>query len=969
MSRALRWLISGTLLLIGSFSFGQANNLFFRHLNTNDGLSNNTVYSINDDTLGFIWIGTRSGLNRFDGYSFRIYDNRSGLKNTMINIIFRDSKGRIWVGTQGGGLSRYAYETDTFTSFSNSPADSSSISHDDVQAIDEDSQGRIWIGTHEGALNRLDETKNKFVRIRLQEGLSPDFHINRINTILFENDTLLWIGTLDGLYRYNPKRDKVFPVLMDGKPLNRRVLCICNEGPVRIWLGTNNGIVGYDKLSHTAQYITTANSALTNDLILVIKRLQDGRLMIGTDGGGLDIYNPLTREITAYMSNPNAPYSLSNNSVYEIFIDRYNGLWVGNYIGGINYYSEFDWKFLPVQHEVNDLESLSDNHVRSFYQDSEGDIWIGTLGGLNQYNPNSGKFKTYTFNRNVANTLSSNTVLSMNEDHQGALWIGTYGGGISIFDKKRGTFRKFSHPDDLSHSLDKADIYGIVETTNKKICAASLGGIYLFDMNTGRMKRFQTSNSRLSNNTVKVLYLDRQGNIWAGTNQGINKFNPETGEFKVYTHSNTDPNSLTNNRILSITESKDGKLWIGTEGGGVGIFDPASENFSCLTSAEGLPDNVVNSVLQDNLGVFWFGTNKGLVRYDHIQKKLQVYTAADGLQANAFNQNAALKARDGKLFFGGINGFNVFYPGNLVSNLYPPKVILTDLYISNKLVNPGDEPLATQLFLQKKLTLNYQTNFEIHFSALGFINKGLYKYSYSLKGLDTAWTEYRDIRTVNYTNLNPGIYTLMVRAINSDGVISENPATLTIHILSPWWKTWWAYIVYTLVILGLLFLFMKFNISWIHVKNQLLLERKEKEQQEELNQLKLGFFTNISHEFKTPLTLILGHLDNLKEFSTGKQAETLNHIEKNAKRLLILINQLLEFRKAEIGLMKLKAGKGNIVLLINGIKASFDELAMKKNIGFEFICPVAIPEIWFDSEKIEKIVFNLLSNAFKHVDS
>jgi len=960
-------------LLLPVFLTGQENNLFFRHLTTEDGLSHNSVYAINEDDYGFMWVGTRSGLNRFDGYSFKIYDNNnSGLRNAYINIIFRDSKGRMWVGTQEGGLSRYVSETDDFITYTNNSGNQGSYDLDNIQTIAEDSRGQIWAGTHGEDLCRLDEKKGKLVRINLQEKVPHGYSIERINTILFENDTTLWLGTLGGLFRYNQISQKIYPVNSATGFINARILSIFNENKNTIWFGTTTGIIKFNKKNREAETLNTTNSFLSNDQILDIERLPDDKIMIATDGGGLNVYDPATGSISQYMSDPNNPYTLSNNSVYEIFVDKHKGLWVGNYVGGINYYSEFDWKFLPVKHQVNNRESLSNNHIRTFFEDREGNIWIGTLGGLNLYNPNTGKFKSFTFSRSVSNSLSSNSVLAIYEDREGFLWIGTFGGGISIFDKKKSSFRKFNHPDDPAATLDKASVYAITETRSNKLCIATLGGIYLLDRKTGRLKRYTSSNSKLSNNTVKVLCNDRLGNIWVGTNHGINRFNPETEEFMVYAHSSTDSNTLINNRILSILEADDGKVYIGTEGGGFSIFDPAKGRFKSITSGEGLPDNVVNAIVQDDYGKFWLSTNKGLVRYDPAERTIKVYTVADGLQGNEFNQKASLKTRNGKIFFGGSNGFNAFYPGKLVVNSHPPKVLFTDLYISNKRVKVGDSngPLEKQLFLLKELTLDFsQSNFEIHFSSPGFINIGKFQYSFFMKGVDEAWPAFREVRSANYASLRPGLYTFMVKAINNDGILSKEPAIIQIRILPPWWKSWWAYIIYALVIIGALILFIRVNTSWMKVKQQLHLERIEKEHLEELNQMKLGFFTNISHEFKTPLTLILGHLDNLKGIGAEKRAETLNNIEKNAKRLLFLINQLLEFRKAESGLMKLRATKGNIVQLLKGIKENFDDLARKKNISFDISLNGPLPEIWFDAEKMEKIIFNLLSNAFKYTDA
>ena len=379
------------------FLLGQDRSIFFRHLTTNEGLSHNTVYAINEDDYGFIWIGTRSGLNRFDGRNFKIYDNNNyGLRNGYINTIFKDSRGRIWVGTQEGGISLYNSDYDNFTTFTFNPDESLSLNHNNIQAIAEDSQGRIWAGSHEDDLYRIDENLGNLDRIHLKEKLPASFVIERINAMYFENDSALWLGTFGGLYIYDQGSGKISPVLSDQGFINARIQCIFSENQSIIWLGTTTGIIRFDKKNQTEEFINSSNSSLTNDQILDIERLPDGRIIIATDGGGLNIYDPADGSLSAQANDPNDPFTLSNNSVYDIYIDNYKGLWVGNYLGGVNYYNIFDWKFIPVRHQANNDESLSDNHVRTFYQDREGNIWIGTLGGLNLYDPNTNKFKSYT---------------------------------------------------------------------------------------------------------------------------------------------------------------------------------------------------------------------------------------------------------------------------------------------------------------------------------------------------------------------------------------------------------------------------------------------------------------------------------------------------------------------------------------------------------------------------------------------
>ncbi|TFH38621.1 MAG: hybrid sensor histidine kinase/response regulator [Bacteroidia bacterium] len=965
-----RILIALIIIIVSISASGQEKELLFSHFFTDDGLSHNSVYAINQDTLGFVWIGTRSGLNRFDGNVFKTYDLNQGLKDVYINSIFRDSEGEIWIGTQEGGLSRYNYLSDSFDSWLISLDDQASLRRNNVLSVAEDNHGRIWVGSHAGELNIFSKQNLSFEKVEIINETYGDGQPDRINQIYFDSDSTAWLGTFHGLYQlWIPDLNKPATVIIN-RVLNNWVTSIFRNSDGRLWVGTNSGIFLGNYHDEEFELINTSNSNLSNNMVTDIESFNDGTIIIGTDGGGINIYNVSTGQIEVSDSDPNNQYSLSNNSVYDIFVDRDRSIWVGNYIGGLNYYSSNDWKFTPVRHKLNNPRSLSDNHVRTFCEDSQGNIWMGTLGGLNLYDRKTLAFSSYTFSRSSQNSLSSNTVLSIFEAGENYLWIGTFGGGLNIFDKSQNLFTKFSHPDDQNRSLDRASIYQIADAGKGRIILATLGGIYLVDTVSGRMTRYTSSNSSLSSNTVKALCRDSHGYIWLGTNFGLNRFNPDDGSFVLYIHSTSDPNSLSNNRVLSIVESGDGLIWIGTEGGGVSIFDHLTGKFSAITINEGLSDNVVNAVLQDNNGSYWLSTNKGLVRYNISNEVFSIYTVADGLQGNEFYQNSSLKASDGSLFFGGPYGFNNFDPQLLKISPVPPVIIFTDLSISGRIVRDFNEksPLNKQLCLQELLRFPYHSSFEIHFSVPGSPNSNKYQFAYFLEGAGEDWTEFQKAQSANFSNLRPGNYTFFVRAINNDGIISDNLASIRIKILPPWWKTWWVFIIYSFIIGGLLLVLLHLNNSKIIARHELQNEVREREQLESLNQMKLSFFTDISHEFKTPLTLILGHLDNLRTTATHGKGKTLLIIESNARRLLLLINQLLEFRKAESGLMRLNASKGNIMALINTIKESFSDLALRKRIDLKIVAEEPVPDLWFDSEKMEKIVFNILSNAFKYTN-
>ncbi len=969
----LKKLIIICFLISGSIpdSFSQER-IFFKHLNADNGLSHNSVYCIHEDKYGYIWIGTRNGLNRYDGSNYKTYLNGDrNFKGNIINFIYEDSDGDLWIGTRDGGLNLYNWEDDVFISCF--PAEKLYKSDDimNVEDLLETERGHFLIGTNGSGLFKFEKATGQITQIDDRNLILANVNSRRIKCFCLEDDRRIWIGTLDGLYLYDPYSQNISrPPFSDAISviLNQQILSLFFNGKETLWAGTTRGLFRIYLTDYSVKEYNERLGYLSSDIIRDIHPFTNDRLLLATDGGGLNILSLLTGSVIVYANDPNDHQSISNNALYDICVDSYGSLWIGNYAGGINFYSPYEKKFNTVRHEINNPNSLSDNNVRSVFQDRNGRIWIGTLNGINLYIPE----KNSIINSNTFQVLKSEVILTIAEDDDGLIWVGTFSEGIFLMNPESGIIIKYRNPFDENKSLDRSNIYDIIPAGNNIIWIGTTGGLYRISKETGSLRRYTSLNSDLSSNNIRVMLEGNDGKIWIGTNYGLNLFDPVTEKFEIFYNNPDSSLGLSHNQIISLFKDSGGDIWIGTEGGGTDIFHPDQRDFSYLTIQDGLPSNVINSIAEDGSGKIWIGTNKGLVNYDKITGDIITYTKIDGLQSNEFFPNSLFCCRDGNILAGGPEGFNYFDPDNISQNPVAPKVVFTDLYLYNQPVEIGEEnsPLERQFCLTENITLkHYQSNISIHFSSLGFINSDSYHYAYFLEGLEQDWNPFGIQRHATYTNLDPGDYIFRVKAMNNDGKLSTSEARLKITVQPPPWKTWYAFTAYSIAFFTLLLLFRMYTISWVKVKHELDLERKEKEQIEQLNQLKLRFFTNVSHEFKTPLTLIINHLEKLKQGLAGiKNLGMVKEVEKNTKRLLLLINELMDFRKAENDQIRLHVSLNDIVSFVKEITYYFNGLAEKMKINYVFEPSQDKIMIWYDPGKLEKVVFNLIDNAFKFTD-
>jgi signal transduction histidine kinase/ligand-binding sensor domain-containing protein/DNA-binding response OmpR family regulator len=968
----------------------QTEKIQFEHYSVENGLSATTVLCILQDSRGFLWIGTYDGLNRYDGYSFTTFkhnpDDSTSLSGNKIRAIYEDSAGFIWVGTWSSGLNKYDREKEKFIHYFHSPDDAQGLSSNDITSLYQDTSNYLWIGTL-GGLNRFDFVKQEFIHYRHDSSNTTTINSNNIYSVYEDLSGILWIGTKKGLNKFNRKSNNFTSYQNnpdDPSSLSFNVVfSICEDSRGELWIGTFGG--GLNKFDREKeQFIHYLNhpddqSSLSNNTVTSVYKDRWGELWIGTYGGGLNRFVSKDDRFIRYTHNPDNLEGLNDNSIYTICEDNSGILWIGTWDQGLNKYDRGKNKFAHYSHIVDDPNSLNDNKVRSICEDNFGFLWIGTDGGgLNRLDRERNQFTHYTHDPGDPRGLGNDFVYSICKDNSGSLWIGTHGGGLNKFDSEENRFVHYKHNPNDSVSISTNVISLVYEDKAGALwIGASIGILIKFDPKSGQFIQYEHNPddpSSFGQERVFSLFEDKFGTLWIGTyGGGLSRFDREKEQFKHYTNSPDDSKSLSNNVVSSIYEDKSGVLWIGTEGG-LNKFDRESEQFIRYMEADGLPSDMIHGILEDNYGNLWLSTNNGISKFNPADTTFNNYNEEDGLQSNEFNQWAYHQTKNGEMLFGGNNGFNIFYPDSVKDNPFIPPVIITEFQLLHKPVSVGFDKSTNRTILKKSITVTeeiellYDDNvISFEFAALDFHIPEKNKYAYFMEGFDKNWTYTNaDRRFVNYTNLDPGEYTFRVKGSNNDGVWNEEGTSLRIIIAHPWWATWWAYILYGVFAVTLFSTSTRSYLNRQRLRHQLELEHEHSEKLEEVDQMKSRFFANISHEFRTPLTLILGPSESIiKETSKEEIKKKAGTIKKNANRLLALINQLMDLSKLDAGRLKLEASFGNIVTFVKGVAMLFESLAERKDIILKVKSTNNKIEVYFDKEKMEKIITNLISNAFK----
>ena len=940
-------------ILIAKISYA-SDNYPVQYLGIEQGLSNNVVTSIYQDHDGFMWFGTYDGLNRYDGYGFKVYRNiigdSSSLCHSHINSITGDASNYLWIGTSKG-ISVFdpfnrRFRTPYFRSFDKD--DRNSLIENSIILRSAFAGEVVLAGTDTHGLIYFKRNANIGSQIPLAFGKT---RISNYRVAAIEYDSILkkiWVYVPGyGLCAFDPEVKALRVVT----PALRTVTFLKAGKKGKVWLGNDDGLFCYDPL--TSEY--SANKISPVRRVTGFSEDKNGTIWITTDGGGLWILKPGDTMAKAYQSNEQQP-SVNSTALYAIFIDEKDRKWIGTLRGGINILYPNTSSFRTVFYNTPLKNNSSNNFINSFCEDDKGNIWVGTSGaGLRYWNRTNNTYNLHV-NTGSAVSLSSNYVTGVIKDEHNDLWASTWFNGINRLKSGSGKFERFSCFNPKTNETEY-NVWLVYQDRFKHIWASTVnnGTLYTFNRQTNQFEIFDDA---IVN--VQCLTEDRNGELWAGNYSSLIHINQNKNSHHVY------PIGYP---VRSIHEDINKNFWIGTEGGGLLLFNRSNGTFQRFTTREGLPNNNVLRILEDQHGILWMSTYNGLCKFDPVSRSFRNFTYADGLQSNQFSFNAALPLRSGEFLFGGIKGFNIFHPDSIKESKEVPRVFLSGLKIDYIPIEAEDRYVTgRQQEYVKQIKVPYdKAILSLDFLALDYSLADKLQYAYQLTGWDKTWNSAGNNRTANYTRIHEGTYVFSVKVMNASGVWGEETRLLQIIILPPWYRSWWAYILYAVFIIGAVYFYILYNKRQERLRYEIKLAHLESEQEKELTEKKISFFTHISHEFRTPLTLIINPLKELVKENTNEDVHKKTiMIHRNAKRLLSLVDQLLLFRKVDSVDQQMRLERFDIVEICNEVFLSFSQHAVANSIDFKFTRNDHDISIYADKEKIEIILFNLVSNAFKY---
>ncbi len=954
--------LSLTLTGIGFIGFAAQNEMSFDSFSQEDGLPNNQIQNIYQDQKGWMWLGTSQGLSRFDGYQFVNFlyseDDSLSLSGTLVRVICEDKHGNLLVGTENGGLNVFDRELEVFYHpYENHPLfKDKEVSVNDIQ---EDVEGNLWLGTNNNVL-LVDTLGN--VSTMSQSGACVSLAGEFVRVLQFDQSGKLWVGTNAGVFVINPKDQSVEPVQLPIKDQRDEIWEIFLDPDGSIWIGTySNGAFVVDPVSKEVESVKLEPKYERTKTVRSISAGAFGNYWIGTRGG-VYVYHKKDGMTAFYRHDGREQTSLINNSVLDILHDQRGETWIGTR-GGLNLLAKSKQVFHNYSSHPSDESDqyLNSAIVYAFWIDDENRIWIGTEdGGVNIYDPKTELYTYLMANPNDPNTISRNCVKAFQDDRRGNLWIGTFLGGIDVLNLNTRQIKHYKADPSRSGTLADNRVWDFLLDHDGNIWVGTSAGIDRFDWQTDRFIHYP---QLAGEEQVNWIEQDSYNNIWLGT----------TDEVIIY-HAESKKMTRFNEHSRSFMEDSSGRFWITTLDRGIAQYSSISGAIRYYNVDDGLSNNQALCILEDNFQKLWISTSNGLSKFDLIDETFQNYTSKDGLRNNQFSYGAAYKKADGNLLFGGVSGFNRFNPAEVKSADNDVPLVLTDFRVFNKKVDVGSGKktiLKKSISETSHLVLPYDQNvFTLEFAALNFVNSENNLYSYYLEGFDKEWNEPSRSRAATYTNLDPDDYVLHIKRFVPGDEQAGSELQLLITVLPPFWKTVWFRALILMVIGVLIYFLIQFFLYREKIKNELILERMRARKLHELDMLKLKFFTNISHEIRTPLTLILAPLEKLiaQKLSPEDVRAHLDIMYRNTRHLDRLINQLLDFRKLDSGNLRLELRQGDIVAFVSDIVASFQGYAEDKGIQLNFKSLKKHLIAQFDTDKIEKILNNLLTNAFKFTD-
>jgi signal transduction histidine kinase/ligand-binding sensor domain-containing protein/CheY-like chemotaxis protein len=927
-----------------------------RYIGIEHGLSNNSVICIYQDYNGFMWFGTFDGLNRYDGYEFKVYRNRVGDSTSLVdNTIYSiqgDKNQNLWIAGRKGlcvfNPVKQSFITVSYTDLKNHTEKNTG----NIHALRVEDNGDVFVGTENNGLLLFQNSAFKGRKIPLKKAANFSEHYQVSTIEKHESKQFVWLfSENEGLGVYDRKKNAVRIINTYFKKIN----CMRADEKGHLWIGTDNGLYRYD----------IATNSFSNNYLNAPSRIvnvgidKSGTLWLSSDGEGVFTLSGPDNKVKPFTVD--GKNVLTSNAVFSVYEDAEGRKWIGTLRGGIDVIESKQNPFKKVYDNSDKTSVPAKNFINTFCETPDKNIWIGTSGGgLKYWNRRSNTYINYLHEPQNKGSISSNIITYLINDASNNTWVATWNGGVNRFNPNAKSFEHYTCFNPYTSAAED-NVWLLYEDSRKTIWAGTTNNGTLYTYNKEKNK-FEIFDEKLVN--IQCLVEDREHNLWGGNYSSIIKIDRLNKKHVSYEIGYA---------VRSIHEDKQGNFWVGTDGGGLLKFNKQTGSFVRFTMDNGLPNNSVLRILEDRSGNLWLSTlSNGLSQFDPQKNQFRNFSQSDGLQSNQFNFNAAAALSTGEFMFGGINGFNIFYPDSIYERKETPRLFLTAIRVNNKSIRENDSYVKERdLEKIKKITLPYdQAILSLDFVALDYNGTDKIKYAYQLQGWDKNWNYVNSIRTANYSRLQEGTYTFKIKVTNSDGVWSDETQLLKITILPPWYRTWWAYMLYVFVVFGAIYLYIVYSKRQERLKYEVKLAHLENEKEKELTEKKISFFTHISHEFRTPLTLIINPLKDLVSTKNNdKEKKDIFMVYRNARRLLSLVDQLLLFRKVESIDQQLRIEKFDIVEACHEVFLSFGHHAISKNIDFSFEKGSDALLIYGDKEKIEIILFNLVSNAFKYTSA